>query len=103
VASLLLGLGVTYAFSRGVSRRLNAMVQNAQRLAEGEVPLPALGGGDEIGRVDQAFHTMATTLRRRTADLHASNRELQDFAAIASHDLQSSADRGLWQPVEDQV
>ena len=88
VASLLLGLGLTYAFSRGISRRLNSMVQNAQRLAEGEAPLLALGGEDEIGRVDQAFHTMATTLRRRTADLNASNRELQDFAAVASHDLQ---------------
>ncbi len=87
-ASLLLGLGLTYAFSRGISRRLNVMVQNAERLAEGEAPLPALGGEDEIARVDQAFHTMATTLRRRTADLNASNRELQDFAAVASHDLQ---------------
>ena len=87
-ASLLLGLGLTYAFSRGISRRLNALAQNAQRLAEGEAPLPALGGEDEIGRVDQAFHTMATALRRRTADLNASNRELQDFAAVASHDLQ---------------
>ncbi|MGH8488166.1 MAG: sensor histidine kinase [Gammaproteobacteria bacterium] len=88
VASLLFGLGLTYAFSRGISRRLNALVQSAERLAEGEAPLPALGGEDEIGRVDQAFHTMAATLRRRTADLNASNRELQDFAAIASHDLQ---------------
>ncbi|MGH8581513.1 MAG: sensor histidine kinase [Gammaproteobacteria bacterium] len=87
-ASLLLGLGLTYAFSRGISRRLNALVQNAQRLAEGEAPLSALGGEDEIGRVDQAFHTMASTLRRRTTDLNASNRELQDFAAVASHDLQ---------------
>ncbi len=87
-ASLLLGLGLTYAFSRGISRRLNAMVQNAQRLAEGEAPLPAVSGKDEIARVDQAFHSMATTLRRRTADLNASNRELQDFAAVASHDLQ---------------
>ncbi|MGH8566885.1 MAG: sensor histidine kinase [Gammaproteobacteria bacterium] len=88
VASLLLGLGLTYAFSRGISRRLNVMVENAERLAEGEAPLPVPGGEDEIGRVDQALHTMATTLRRRTADLDASNRELQDFAAVASHDLQ---------------
>ncbi|MFH0342165.1 MAG: ATP-binding protein [Chromatiales bacterium] len=87
-ASLLLALGLTYAFSRGISRRLNAVVQNTRRLAEGEAPLPALGGEDEIGRVDQAFHTMATTLRHRTAELNASNRELQDFAAVASHDLQ---------------
>ncbi|MGH8568192.1 MAG: CHASE3 domain-containing protein, partial [Gammaproteobacteria bacterium] len=87
-ASLLLALGLTYVFSRGISRRLNAMVENTKRLAEGEAPLPALGGEDEIGRVDQAFHTMAATLRRRTADLNASNRELQDFAAVASHDLQ---------------
>ena len=88
VVSLLLGLGLTYAFSRGISRRLDAMVQNAERVAEGEAPLPGLGGEDEIGRVDRAFHTMAATLRRRTADLNASNRELQDFAAVASHDLQ---------------
>jgi light-regulated signal transduction histidine kinase (bacteriophytochrome) len=88
VASLLLGVGLIYAVSGGISRRLNAMVQNAERVAEGEAPLPRLGGEDEIGRVDQAFHTMAITLRRRTADLDASNRELQDFATVASHDLQ---------------
>ncbi len=87
-ASLVLALGLTYAFSRGISRRLDAVMQNTKRLAEGEAPLSALGGEDEIGRVDQAFHTMASTLRRRTADLNASNRELQDFAAVASHDLQ---------------
>ena len=46
VAALLLGLALTYAFSRGISRRLNAMVQNAEGLAEGEAPLPALGGED---------------------------------------------------------
>ncbi|TAH37256.1 MAG: HAMP domain-containing protein [Planctomycetota bacterium] len=86
--SVVLLLGAAAVFSRSISARLRVLAENAQRLAEERELPPPVGGRDEIGRVDEAFHATADVLRRRSAALVASNRELQDFAAIASHDLQ---------------
>jgi signal transduction histidine kinase len=92
MAGLMLGLifavGTAYVFSCGISRRLGILMRNIERLGEGEESLAPLGGRDEIGQMDAAFQQMARALARRTTALTASNQELQNFAAIASHDLQ---------------
>lgn len=88
IASLGTALIMLYFFSSGIGSRLDVVYQNAKRLAEGNDLLPALEGNDEIASVDRAFRTMAGTLQRQTSDLVSSNRELQSFAAVASHDLQ---------------
>jgi signal transduction histidine kinase len=88
--SLIFAVGTAYVFSYGISRRLGILMRNIERLGvgEGEESLAPLGGRDEIGQVDAAFQQMARALARRTTALTASNQELQNFAAIASHDLQ---------------
>jgi signal transduction histidine kinase len=88
VLSLALAVGTAYIFSYGISRRLGRLASNVERLGAGEESLAPLGGGDEISQVDTAFQQMARALARRTAALTASNQELQNFAAVASHDLQ---------------
>jgi signal transduction histidine kinase len=86
--SLIFAVGTAYVFSYGISRRLGILMRNIERLGEGEGSLAPLGGRDEIGQMDAAFQQMARALARRTTALTASNHELQNFAAIASHDLQ---------------
>jgi len=88
VLSLALAVGTAYVFSYGISRRLGRLASNVERLGAGEESLAPLGGGDEISQVDAAFQQMARALARRTTALTASNQELQNFAAVASHDLQ---------------
>ncbi|MFO0863719.1 MAG: ATP-binding protein [Gemmataceae bacterium] len=87
-ASLAIAILMLYYFSASISSRLDVVHQNARRLSEGEELLPPLSGVDEIASVDRAFRQMAAKLQRQTSDLVSSNRELQSFAAVASHDLQ---------------
>jgi CHASE3 domain sensor protein len=88
--SLIFAVGTAYVFSYGISRRLGILMRNIECLGvgEGEESLAPLGGRDEIGQMDGAFQQMARALARRTTALTVSNQELQNFAAVASHDLQ---------------
>ena len=61
-AILLAGL-LTLSFSRGISRRLQQLRNNAISLAAGDELAPRLTGGDEIADLDRVFHEMATSLR----------------------------------------
>ncbi|HEX2025711.1 MAG TPA: ATP-binding protein [Actinomycetota bacterium] len=92
---LLGGVLAMGAFSSGVAGRVRRLEDNAGRLAEGE-PLASLpGGDDEIGRLGRAMEATAGRLARarevieeRNRELERSNKELEQFAYIASHDLQ---------------
>jgi PAS domain S-box-containing protein len=49
-------------FSREISKRLNVLTDNSNRLARGEALNAPLTGADEIAQLDQVFHNMALAL-----------------------------------------
>jgi signal transduction histidine kinase/DNA-binding response OmpR family regulator len=63
----LLAMGiVAFVFSRGLSRRLSALAENARRLQTGTALTPALGGSDEVSELEAVFHEMARKLAAAT-------------------------------------
>jgi signal transduction histidine kinase len=87
-----------------VMRQTRALLQTTQQLAAGELSartaISSYGG--ELGQLARSFDRMASSLEQReqerqeaenamreySTELERSNRELQDFANIASHDMQ---------------
>jgi signal transduction histidine kinase len=82
VLSIAVAVAMVTAFSRGFTQRIDVLSENARRLAEG-LPLAApLTGLDEIGRLDAAFHGMASSIAEKDT-------ENEMFIYSVSHDLRS--------------
>ncbi len=104
MAMLLVGAGAWYLSDFFLVKQTQSLVDTTQRLAAGELQtrtdFPYQYG--EMGMLAQAIDKMAKALQERDAERHQAeqslseyavdlerrNRELQDFANIASHDLQ---------------
>jgi signal transduction histidine kinase len=89
VLALALGAGLALYLRRSVVRPLGTLATATEAVAGGDlgtrVPVER---DDEIGTLERGFNAMTAALQTRTAELERSNRDLQDFAAVASHDLQ---------------
>ncbi len=78
ITGLVLGISV----SRGITKGLKEINRAAKKIANGDLSeRAAVYSDDEIGQVAQAMNKM-------TGQLVQSNKELENFAFIASHDLQ---------------
>lgn len=62
VVNVIGALCLAHFFSRRITRRLELLVDNVQRLARREPLSKPLDGGDEIAYLDVAFHRMANKL-----------------------------------------
>ncbi len=90
------GLNVVMAFflavffSKGITRRLEILTENSQRVAKGESLHALVDGADEIAQLDRTFHKMVDDLKQ--AEVYK-----QQLLQTVSHDLRSplSSVRGI--------
>lgn len=101
------GLALAIVVSRGISKSIDAILVSTRAVAKGDFSVKAkVYSGDEIGTLANDFNTMAAELEKlqneikeanadlerkvemRTMELERKNKELEQFAYVASHDLQ---------------
>ncbi|MDR3612846.1 MAG: HAMP domain-containing sensor histidine kinase [Candidatus Obscuribacterales bacterium] len=82
VANLLIASLLSFLFLRDISRKLSALVKNAERLPKRLPLLEPLPGSDELSYLDGALHTAADDLKK-AFDHRAS------LMQMVAHDLRS--------------
>lgn len=100
LSSLILVIFISYYFAQNITRPIIDLTKVAGDISKGNLSArAAVRTDDEIGILSRVFNQMAKKLlgartdlemkiQERTADLKRSNKELELFAHVASHELQ---------------
>jgi PAS domain S-box-containing protein len=77
ILGILLTLIIAAILTKSITQRLAKMTENTYKLASGEPLHPVQGGADDISKLDQVFHSMASALegaaRKESAFIDSAN------------------------------
>ncbi|MBX9685641.1 MAG: PAS domain S-box protein [Candidatus Obscuribacterales bacterium] len=87
LANLAAGILLLVFYRRSIYQRLQIVMNNTTRLADGEALAPALSGADEIAQLDQAFHSMDRELKAAAQRERLLFENANDVICVLSRDL----------------
>lgn len=100
ILNMILAIALARIFNKGITSRLDTVLENAKRLARGEKLLPKVGGSDEVSDLDSVFHLMAekieTATEREKAILANSSDVIFSLDSLLELQLVSAASKRLW-------
>ena len=97
LVGLIGGLGGTLVFTGSIAHRMQGLVKNARRLAEGEALSVPVAGGDEIAQVNQSLTRASEHRQRLQLALDAGG--IAVWASAQQQSDPSPDDRLLWYPL----
>lgn len=82
IVNMLMSAALMLLFARDFAKRFNVIVDNTNRLPQGEKLNPPLEGKDELAALDRFFHKM-------TSELKAIEERKEQLVAMVTHDLRN--------------